>query len=172
MRLLTRLRGAFGKREFGNPAVWILNDVLHQLLEITEQARDGRGIVEVGVVLASQPPTFVPQDEENVEVIERALRFRGNDRQLDAGEFLRLDGIALADEIQPKQRVMAWILGGAQILEYLLKTDILVGDGLQANFLNATEELGKSRVSGQIEPQHDVIDEWADDGLEFHTGTP
>src|ERR1700722_463970 len=71
--------------------------------------------VEIRVVFDVETPASLAFDEEEIQVIQGALRFRGQRRHFQAGKFedkLGCAGIfALADEIDGEE----WILKGFEI---------------------------------------------------------
>src|ERR1700730_9543224 len=162
-------RRIFGNRKCGNRRIRILYDIFEQALEVRQQARNRVRLIQVGVVLAGQTPSLIAQNEKDIQIVQRALSLGGDHCQFDSGKFLRLDGVALANEVEPEQCVVTWIIVGAQFLENLLVANILVRNRLQADFLISLQQLRECRVARKVQTQNHRIDERTDDRLEFNT---
>ena|SRR5438132_4356988 len=142
-----RLRHVPEARKSGDGLVQILGDAFEGPSVVTQQAGNRAGLEEVRIVFASKAPALIPENQEDVEVIQSTLRLRRNHGQLDSSELERLHRISLANEVGSEQSMVTGIIIWAEIFQQLLKSNVLVGDGLRPDLLHSSNQLRDGRIS-------------------------
>ena len=71
-----------------------------------------------------------------------------------------------------EQRRLAGSPDGLQLLHELLEREVLVRVALEGDLSDAPEKLTEARIAGKIAPEHERVDEEADQALGLHLGPP
>ncbi|ODA69197.1 hypothetical protein APS67_006647 [Streptomyces sp. AVP053U2] len=84
----------------------------------------------------------------------------------DAGQVEDGLGVVLHRERHLEERVAGQRAGGGQLLDEPLERHVLVGEGRQAALADPGQQIAEGRVSGQVGPEHERVDEEADQVVE------
>jgi hypothetical protein len=60
---------AFRNGECGKSPIRIARDIFEQALEISQQARNGGRLIQIGVVFASQAPSLIAKNQKDVQIV-------------------------------------------------------------------------------------------------------
>ena len=144
--------------------VGILGARREQLGEVLAHARDGVLVEQVAVVFeqCAQPVRALPEAKREVEL-------RGDLLELDLLDLQVTDRDSTARlvdaERELEQRIAAGIPLRAQLDDELLERHLLVLVSLDRALAHAAQALAEARVLGEVRPQHEAVDEQADQRL-------
>ena len=181
-RLVRRDRNSRPVPRLGNPpALFVVQNVQtqHRLLglshgqleqphEMPDHATDRLVVEEIRVVLESTGETlaFLHHEQRQIELGRPAVGLYGFQNQVN-GNLLRPEGSVLQSEHHLEERAVAHVALGLQHLDELLERHVLVSVSSQRHFPHPPDQFGKAGIARQIRPQHQSVDEKADQAFDF-----
>ena len=137
--------------------------------QVAGQPRHRRPVEQVGVVLEIAGEAAGASMERRHQV---ELGGAGVERQGVEGEISQLEGdrrvLERAQDLD--ERRPAALPAGRQLLHQALERQVLVLEGVQRGPPGALERLVEARRAGEVRPQHQGVDEEADQRLDLGTG--
>ena len=94
----------------------------------------------------------------------RSVRTRSSSRP---GNVDRVVGGVLGDEHHLRDRRMAQVPFGRELLDELLERQILVREGSERHLPHAPEQVGERRIPGEVDAQRERVHEQPDNALEL-----
>src|SRR5688572_32774654 len=134
---------------------------------MARHALDSRRLEEVGAVLEQTVHRVSSFEETGGQIKDRSvvLLFDRTQRQARQTQFTRRR--VLDSERHLKQRRVVHAPLGLQLFDELFKRQILMSKSAEGDFPHALEKLTEAWISAEVGPDHECVDEEADQLLQF-----
>ena len=137
-----------------------------------EQPFDRSLQVESGIVFTRQAPAFRPLHHEEVEVVHRAGRPRGQVHELERPVVRVLDKGSLIDKVDREGRVVARITRQRQDSMTFSSGIASCSSASADHSARAVQQFGKAWLTREIDTQYERVDEEANEALRLDLIAP
>ncbi len=152
--------------EVGDLGLRACGDARKEGREVAEHPVDGARVEEIGVVLDGDAEAAVRRGAHHEgEVVLDGGALGPHTADLQAGQIRGLERPALHREDDLEEGRAARVRRGIDGLHEALEGHVLVRVGAEADLADALEEVGEGGVVGDLDAEHEGVDEEADEAL-------